>query len=155
MKTDRDLDSPPYQIVGPHDGLHFTLLNLSMSIKAISAGYTLYEAQIPPHFAGLPAHLHRTTTQWFYVTSGTLAFTLNEETSVACAGTLIMVQPHVLHTFWNPGAAPATLLSYRSQPNFVEYLTRLSELVLNESEWPLAKTTMLLDLAAEYDQFPA
>ena len=141
------------QIITPHDGLYFNVLELSIVVKAVAEGYTIYEAQVPPYFAGLPTHVHRETTEWHYILGGTLAFTLNEETSVARTGTLILVHPRVVHTFWNPAAIPATLLSGRSQPNFAEYLTQLTELLANAGSWPSTDTTPILTLAAQYDQF--
>lgn len=142
------------QVVAPHDGMHFHLLGLSICIKTVAESYTVYEAQIPPHFGGLPAHLHRHTAEWYYMLGGTLAFTLDDATCVAPAGTFVQIDPQVVHTFWNPSAVAATVLSYRAGTDFADYLTQMADLVVQEADWPPADMSRVYALAAQYDQFP-
>ncbi|MCB0064908.1 MAG: cupin domain-containing protein [Caldilineaceae bacterium] len=143
-------------ICHPGDGRKFEVAGMTLIIKApggeSTAPFTLYEAQIPPHFAALSAHVHYITTEWFYVISGTLAFTLDDETVMARAGSFLAVAPGVVHTFWNPTATAATVLGAQSRPDFAEYLASLSTLLATTS-WPPADMTPLHRLAAQYDQF--
>lgn len=153
---------PPrrHLICYPGDGRRFDVAGMTITIKASDrapdvvpdAPFTVYEAQIPPHFAALPAHVHRATTEWFYVLSGTLAFTLNDETIMARSGSFLVVTPGVVHTFWNPTAATATLLGTQSRADFADYLTDVTAYLATTS-WPPLDMTPLHTLAAEYDQF--
>lgn len=148
-----------HSICYPNEGQSFHLFNMVIRMKTATNKeeglFSVYEAQIPPYFSELPVHLHRATTEWFYVLSGTLAFTLGEETLVVQQGAYIYVKPNVIHNFWNPSASAVTLLGYRSQPDFAEYLSKLSELIQGELKWPLTENEPLLTLAAQYDQFPS
>lgn len=149
---------PPrrHLICHPGEGRTFDVAGMTLTVKlpgvASDQLFTVYEALIPPHFAALPAHLHRTTTEWFYVLSGTLAFTLDDETVMVRSGSLLMVVPGVVHTFWNPTATTATLLGTHARPDFAEYLANVTAL-LAQSNWPPADLTPFHALAAQYDQF--
>jgi len=140
-------------------GEKFQLIGMTIVVKRPQTDspppYTLYEAQIPAYFTGLPAHLHHTTDEWFYLLHGTLAFTLKDETVMVRAGTLISVPAGVAHTFWNPSATIAHLLALQSRPDFAEYLTNLTALLPDIADRLPADQAALWALAAHYDQFPS
>ena len=87
-----------------------------------SGQVALVEYTVPPHSTGAASHWHARTTEVCYVTNGTLAFALGDETVMASAGTSILVPAGVVHTFWNPTAAPATVLIWVSPPGCEEQM---------------------------------
>ena len=151
------LDAHHPRVIHTGGGDSFTIAGLAITVKVptvtAAGSFTLYEALVPPHFAVLPAHVHRQASEWFYVLSGTLAFTLNDETVMARAGAFVPVAPGIVHTFWNPTASAATMLGFRSRPDFADYLAGLTVL-LGPAGWPPADLSPLLAFATQFDQFP-
>lgn len=150
------IESQRPRIIHPGNGHLYTIAGLAITIKeprvASQGSFSLYEALVPPHFALLPAHVHRQASEWFYVLNGTLAFTLDDETVMARTGTFVSIAPGVVHTFWNPTATAATMLGFRSRPDFATYLAGLMTL-LGPAGWPPVDLTPLLTFATQFDQF--
>jgi mannose-6-phosphate isomerase-like protein (cupin superfamily) len=60
---------------------------------------------------GPPPHLHREHQEAFFVVSGSLTFTVGEETYDAPAGSFLFIPPGVVHSFSNRTAAPASCVN--------------------------------------------
>jgi quercetin dioxygenase-like cupin family protein len=130
-------------------------VKLRITNQESSGACAVFEATVAPHYTGVQPHLHRQTTEVFYLVQGSLAFTLDEETVIARQGSVVHVAPGVVHRFWNPTAAPATYLAFVSPGGCEQYFVELAALLAGESFWPLADTNLVEKLGMKYDQFPA
>jgi len=79
-----------------------------------------------------------------------LAFTLAEQTFTITRGGFVLAPPRTLHHFWNPTAAPATLLNFFTpgglEACFVELAAAFANAPFNVEQQ--------IAIAAQYDQFP-
>lgn len=116
-----------------------------------SGALAVIEYSAPPHHRGLAPHWHKQTTETFYVMDGTVAFMLGEETITAARGATIVVPPCVIHSCWNPTAAPATVLSWCMPAGFEQYWAELAALIAAETVWPPADRGKLAALDAKHD----
>jgi quercetin dioxygenase-like cupin family protein len=71
-------------------------------------------------------HVHHHHVDAFYVLAGEIVYGVGPQVAtevVAAAGTLVLVPPEVVHTFWNAGPAEARYLNFHA-PNggFAEFL---------------------------------
>jgi mannose-6-phosphate isomerase-like protein (cupin superfamily) len=141
------------------DDRRFQIAGASYDLKVTgeeSGGVcAVVESTIPPHFAGPPAHVHRRTTEVFYIVSGTVALTVGQKTVIARPGDVLRVPPNTVHRFWNPTAAPATYLNFLTPGGFEQYFVKLAKLMASEPSWPPADMTQVLALGAQYDLVPA
>jgi len=76
--------------------------------------YTLAEDYIPVN-SGPPRHIHTREDEWFYVTSGELLFSFEDQTLTATPGTLIFSPRNHLHGLINSGNEVATILNLWQQ----------------------------------------
>lgn len=119
------------------------------------AAWSLFEYEAPPRFPGPPPHLHKTTTEGFYVLEGTLTLELNGETHAAPPGSYVHIPPGTPHGFANPGDTPAKFLVLVSRPGFERFFEELVELARQEPTWPPEDRSNLSALYAKYDTFPS
>lgn len=83
--------------------------------------FALVCVTLPPHDMGLPPHRHPDHAEGCYVVAGTLALTQDGSTTIVAAHTAALIPAGALHTFWNPTAAPTTvLLVYQPGTNEAE-----------------------------------
>jgi quercetin dioxygenase-like cupin family protein len=95
------------------DTLDAHVLDLRVIISAnddISSVFAAIAITLPPHDPGPPSHRHAHHTEGCYVIDGTLALTQHEYTTILTSGAAALVLPDIPHTYWNPTAAPTTLL---------------------------------------------
>jgi quercetin dioxygenase-like cupin family protein len=134
-----------------------TMLGATVATLATSAqtggAWSLVKYTAPPHYAGPPLHLHRRTTEAFYMLEGTLAFTLDDRTITASTGAFIVVPPNICHTFFNPTAAPATYLVWFSPGGHEQFFDEVATLCGAGAEWQTADPTILEALNHTYDQY--
>ena len=75
---------------------------------------------------GPDPHVHHGHVDAFYILEGTIVFGVGPqavEEVPAAAGTLVLVPPDVVHTFWNPGPERAAYLNYHApHGGFAEFL---------------------------------
>lgn len=139
------------------EGQRFEIGGVVFTRKAVVAGdagpFALFEVAMPPYLSGPAAHVHRRTTEWFYVLSGTFAFTLDDETVMVRAGSAILVPPGVVHTFWNPSGSTSTLLGFCTCADCADSWDGLAALVAAEASWPPTDRSRFLALAAQHDHF--
>jgi mannose-6-phosphate isomerase-like protein (cupin superfamily) len=60
---------------------------------------------------GAPPHVHREHQEAFFVVSGSLTFTVGDETYEAPAGSFLFIPPGVVHSFANRTGAPASCVN--------------------------------------------
>ena len=90
-----------------------------ISSAATGGAWSLSEWTVPPYSAGLPNHWHVRTQTLCYVLDGMLAWTLGQHTFTVAASDCVVMPPGTQHSFFNPAAAPATLLMW-SVPGGIE-----------------------------------
>jgi quercetin dioxygenase-like cupin family protein len=85
--------------------------------------YTVVAVKLPPHDAGTPPHRHAHHAESCYLVDGLLALTCDGYTTTLTPGAAALIPPNVLHTYWNPSAAPTiVLLIYRPRVSEAEAL---------------------------------
>jgi quercetin dioxygenase-like cupin family protein len=72
--------------------------------------YALATLTLPPYHPGAPLHQHPAHAEGYYIIQGTLAVTHDSRTITLTQGELVLILPGVTHTYWNPTAAPTTIL---------------------------------------------
>lgn len=83
---------------------------------------------IPPHAISLPQHLHLMHDETFFVTQGTIRFTVNDEEQDVKAGGYVVVPTGAAHTFSNPSDEPATFLTTFTPAFYVNYFRELAKM---------------------------
>ncbi len=143
----------------PKEGKYFEIAGLPVTLKVASGESSgvcaVIEMTVPPFFSGPTAHFHRQTTEVIYVVSGSLAFTLGEETMIARPGSIVRIVPGVVHRFWNPTAEAATYLTFCAPGGIEDYLQALARLLPDPAPCSSVQMAQVLALGMEYDQFPA
>ncbi|MEU9452269.1 cupin domain-containing protein [Streptomyces sp. NPDC048277] len=130
--TTHDNDTPAVAIVGPDDGEVLMLGTTRM--RVLEDGRTtghrlgLAESVLAPHTPGPPQHRHARHDEGFYVISGSVRFTVGEESYDVMAGTLVMVPPGAPHTFANVTGEPAVMLSTFTPDLYVQYFRDLRDM---------------------------
>lgn len=145
-------------LLGDTSGAH-TLTMAGVRIRFLvsseeSGGqWSFLEYTAPPGFPGPQPHLHRQTTELFYVLEGQLAVTLGERESTLAPGGFVLVPPGSVHSFSNPGTEPVRFLIQMSPGGTEGYFTALSEMVQNAPSWPLPDMRPVTALAERFDTF--
>jgi pimeloyl-ACP methyl ester carboxylesterase/mannose-6-phosphate isomerase-like protein (cupin superfamily) len=133
LKAVEDFVDVPVSIVGPADGE--VALSGPIQMRILEDGRTtahrlgLGEITLAPHTAGPPQHRHARHDEGFYVVSGTVRFTVGQQTYDAPARTLVMVPPGAPHTFANPGDEPAVVLNTFTPDLYVQYFRDLHDMI--------------------------
>ncbi|MFC4909689.1 cupin domain-containing protein [Actinomadura gamaensis] len=121
---------PAVSVVGPDDGeiimLGGTRFRVLEDGRTTGHRLGLAESVLPPHTPGPPQHRHAEHDEGFYIVSGTVRFTVGEDTYDATAGTLVMVPPGAPHTFANPADEPAVMVSTFTPDLYVQYFRDLA-----------------------------
>lgn len=73
-------------------------------------GYAVVAVKLAPFDSGVQLHSHSRHVEGCYVVEGTLALTCDDRTTTLGPGSSAWIAPDTPHTFWNPSAAPTTLL---------------------------------------------
>jgi mannose-6-phosphate isomerase-like protein (cupin superfamily) len=107
------------EVISDHDRKRVEILADTEQIVITESWYLAGERGPDPH-------VHHHHVDAFYILEGTIVFGVGPrvvEEVVAAAGTLVLVPPDVVHTFWNPGPDRASYLNYHA-PNsgFAEFL---------------------------------
>ena len=71
--------------------------------------YFTMEVEVPPG-AGPPRHIHHRNEEQFYILEGAVTILAGEQTINAVKGDLVHVPRGTVHSFQNPGRAPARML---------------------------------------------
>jgi mannose-6-phosphate isomerase-like protein (cupin superfamily) len=107
------------EVISDHDRKRVEILADTEQIVITESWYVAGERGPDPH-------VHHHHVDAFYILEGTIVFGVGPrvvEEVAAAAGTLVLVPPDVVHTFWNPGPDRASYLNYHA-PNgrFAEFL---------------------------------
>jgi mannose-6-phosphate isomerase-like protein (cupin superfamily) len=156
--VNRAASSQRSTIYNPNEGRTLEVNGIPLTFKVTGeetgGAFALIEATVPPHFSGSAPHLHKQTTEVYYIVQGTLAFTLGDETLVLRQGSFVLVPPGIVHRYWNPAAVPATYLTWLSPAGFERYFEALA-MMENEPLCLPSDVNHLTALGMQYDQYPA
>ncbi len=119
--------------------------SIRISSPDTNGALALIECKLLPHGAGPAPHWHARASKLCYVTEGTLAWSLDETTVVVAQHTSILVPPRVVHTFWNPTAAPASVLIWITPAGSEELFAELFA-----ADWTASSAS-----SSQYDTFMA
>ena len=106
---------------------------------------------VPPGFPGPVRHRHAQMTDAFYVLEGELAFDLDGERRVLGPGSFVLVPPGLVHTFANPGPAPARFLNIYQPAGNEQYLKEAVRRMAEGHPWSPAE---MAEVASRYDFEP-
>ena len=138
MTSEPTSPDPAVLVVGPGQGEMIALGSTRMRIleDGSNTGHRLgmAESVLAPHTAGPPQHRHAQHDEGFYIISGTVRFTVGNDTYDASAGTLVMVPPGAPHTFANPADQPAVMLSTFTPDPYVQYFRDLQDMLAGGRE---------------------
>ena len=113
-------------------------------------GLGLVEYTAVPGLAGPPPHVHRATTDIFYVLEGTLTVRVGDDEHVLGPGAFALVPPGTVHTFSNPGAEPARFLSLHTPGGFEQYFKEVAATLGERPPDP----QVMGEIASRYDFKP-
>ena len=89
----------------------------------------MYEREVPPRTIGADPHLHRTTTEVFYVVEGTPTILCGEVSRAYAPGSIVVVPPGTVHAYSNRTEAPIkVLISFTPGLGHEEFFRGLSRL---------------------------
>jgi mannose-6-phosphate isomerase-like protein (cupin superfamily) len=100
---------------------------------------------------GPPQHVHRKHDEGFFVTSGTMRFTLADKIVDATAGVYIAVPRNTPHTFSNPFDDAATMFVVMTPDLYVPYFRDLKDL----QDGVGLNGPAILKIMSRYDTEPA
>jgi mannose-6-phosphate isomerase-like protein (cupin superfamily) len=97
------------------------------TIKIERDEISLVDFELEPGFEGPSPHAHDDHVDAFYVLEGEPEFLMGDEKLVLGAGSFVAAPIGVVHTFGNPGPAPARLLNVHAPSSgFPDFLRRIS-----------------------------
>jgi mannose-6-phosphate isomerase-like protein (cupin superfamily) len=133
----------------PGDAPTWPLAGGSLSVR-LRGGQTggelaVVENVIPAHFPGPPRNVHPAFDELFYVLDGAATFTVDDELIAAPAGTIAYVPGAVPHTFANPHAHPARLLTIVTPAGFEAYFEAVAAAAQTGELPPPERMAQLMD----------
>lgn len=107
----------------PGEGEVLTGEDRELRVKVVRPELDLLEYEVSRGYEGPGPHFHKRHVDSFYVLAGELEFLLGEEKVRAATGSFVLAPPEFVHTFWNPGPAPARYLNFHTPgAQFEQYL---------------------------------
>jgi len=135
-------------------GKTFSFLGATAVLRATGGEtggtFGIAELTLPPHFRHIAPHWHAHTTESFYVLDGTIAFTLDDRTFTLGRGGFVMAPARTVHQFWNPTAAPATLLDLFLPGGFEAYFEELAATFPTNARFDAVR---MAEIGTKYGQF--
>lgn len=117
--------------------------------KAQTAGhFGSSEITIPPGQLGAPPHYHKTFEETCIVLEGTVHVMVEDEVFEVKKGGWHLRPRGKVHTFWNSGSTPATVIEICSPGGHEQYMQELARLFENGAR-PAEKDLQML--AGKYD----
>jgi mannose-6-phosphate isomerase-like protein (cupin superfamily) len=137
-------------VFGPAEGEIYEAggARLRLLAQAPDQPLSVTESTLPPGFPGPVRHRHATMTDVFYVLEGEVLFDLGDEQRVVGPGAFVLAPPGVVHTFANPGPAPARILNIQHPAGLEQYLKEAAKRMAQGRPWSPAE---MAELAAQYD----
>jgi len=137
-------------VLGPGEGKTVPVPGHKITYKVVGAdtdgAYSLLEVELVGD--GPPLHIHKTEDEAFYVLEGEVKFLLGETTSIAKAGSLVLVPRGTVHGWCRAGQEPAKILSIISPPGFEQFFDEAVDLDVTDTEAFVAKAN---ELAEKYN----
>jgi len=128
--------APSAYIVRPGDGNPLKLRTADVRIKASAATsggvLTCVETRDPPGFLA-PAHIHRSSSEAFFVLAGSYKFRIGDDEAECDAGSFVFVPPGVVHGYTAGDVDSRLLIIYL--PPGIEEMWR--EMQVASAESPL------------------
>ena len=92
--------------------MHTTMPTSSVLVTGGDSGgaCAIVIVTLPPYYSGAATHSHLHQSEACYVVQGTLALTQSDYMSTLLAGASAQIGAGTLHAYWNPTAAPTTIL---------------------------------------------
>jgi mannose-6-phosphate isomerase-like protein (cupin superfamily) len=150
--------APTALILDAGDGRVYDAFGVSITFKTTGVDsngqWLVLEYVAPPRFGGPPPHVHRVTTELFYVVKGTMTLTTDGETVSTGPGGYAFVPPGTVHAFSNPSEEPVTFLVIASPAGLELYFEELAALMREEPHWPPADMGKVVALMEKYDTYP-
>lgn len=141
----------------PGEGESVSMMGVTLTYKVVGAQsggqWLVLEYSAPPQFAGPPPHMHKVTTEIFYVLAGELTVQAGKQTTRLAPGGFAFVPPGTVHAFSNQSDAPAKFLLVASPAGLENYFTELAEMLKQEPSWPPRDMSKVIALMAKYDTF--
>lgn len=120
----------PEIVVNPGEGRSVSLGGMGVVFKVSGAqtggAFAIVEHPIEPGRLVMP-HMHRNEDEYSYVLEGTVGARIGDREVVAGPGSYVIKPRGLMHTFWNPGPAPARLLEIIAPAGFESYFIELAE----------------------------
>ncbi len=126
----------------------YTLVTKATDAETRGA-YALQEMTVAPGFPWSPPHVHHNEDEAMYVLEGECTVRIGERVRTLGAGTFALMPRGVVHTFSNPGAAPARVIVISSPGAVVRYFEEAAALT-NASPTGQPDRQQLVALAATY-----
>ncbi len=120
-------------VVGPGEGTTFgragawTLVTKATDDETRGA-YAFQEMTVAPGFPWSPPHVHHSGDEAMYVLEGECTVRIGERVHTLGAGAFALMPRGVVHTFSNPGAAPARVIVISSPGAVIGYFEEAAAL---------------------------
>ncbi len=133
--TFRPADQEPELTIGSGTAIRYLATGASTNGR-----YGLYRWEMRPHTSGARAHFHKTTSESFFILSGTVRMFDGERWIDATAGDFLYVPEGGVHAFHNKSGEPASMLLLFAPGGPREaYFEALAEIAagrqLSDEEW--------------------
>src|SRR5215210_8354323 len=143
-------------VVGPGEGKTFSgrgggyNLVTKATDEETRGAYAFQEMTVAPGFPWIPPHVHRNGDEAMYVLEGECTVRIGEHVHTLGAGTFVLMPRGVVHTFSNPGTAPARVIVISSPGAVIRYF---EEAAAQSTASPTGQPDMerLAALAKKYD----
>jgi quercetin dioxygenase-like cupin family protein len=143
-------------VVGPGEGNTFSgrgggyTLVTKATDEETRGAYAFQEMTVAPGFPWIPPHVHRNGDEAMYVLEGECTVRIGERVHTLGAGTFALMPRGVVHTFSNPGTAPARVIVISSPGDVIRYFEEAAALS-NASPTGQPDMEQLAALAKKYD----
>ena len=106
-----------------------SLVRFKVFSKDTAGLIEMYEREVPPRTIGADPHLHRTTTEVFYVVEGSPVIQCGDVIRSYGPGSIVVVPKNTVHAYGNPTDAPIkVLISFSPGLGHEEFFRGLSRL---------------------------
>lgn len=142
-------------IISPGEVLQILGNELTFRVTAeqTDGEYSLVDYKVGASFPGPAPHVHQTFEEIFFVLEGAPTFLLEGEQITGAPGMVVSIPRGKVHTFGNPGPAPARFLVLSTPAGFELYFKELHQLITSQ-QGPLDMAVLgpaMAQLGAKYD----
>lgn len=141
----------------PGEGRTFTLGGTQVTIKTpaceTNGAWSAIEMTIAARHGGPLPHYHQQKTESYYVLAGRMVFMLDWQEFIAPAGTMVLIKPGMVHTYWNAEALPAKMLLVANPGGGEKYYEDMATLAAQEGHWPPENRAKVVAITKQHDHF--